>query len=163
MSAMMADLRRVLVLVAIGACGSASPAPATAAAPPRVDCDQVMSRGLARAVDPTLSENTFTPSTEVIAPGDRVENAKRIAGNAFIKPPRNVQAHLRRGQWVTSFKLCLDEQGVVTSLDLTQTSGLFGWEHRICEEARDWRYTPFRLNGKAMAACTLVTFVYTQR
>ncbi|MBT8495393.1 MAG: energy transducer TonB, partial [Deltaproteobacteria bacterium] len=57
--------------------------------------------------------------------------------------------------------LCLSEGGWPTKIYFSQPSGLRHWDQRIFETMRGWRYEPYKdADGKPIAACTTVTFVY---
>src|SRR5262249_24080361 len=80
-----------------------------------------------------------------------------------IQPPDEERARLGPGRWIASVKVCVDETGAVASLSLMKRTGLPGWERRLCEEMRRWRYIPFQAHGRPSTACTAVLFVYQLR
>lgn len=56
-----------------------------------------------------------------------------------------------------SAKLCIDEAGQVTSPEvLTELPAATAAE--IADALRSWRYTPYKVDGVARAACFIVTF-----
>ena len=71
---------------------------------------------------------------------------------------------LERGQSraIASVKMCLDVSGHVIGLALAKSSGIAGWDRLLCERMRDWRYTPYLVNGAPTPVCTAITFIYQQ-
>ncbi|HET6612595.1 MAG TPA: energy transducer TonB [Kofleriaceae bacterium] len=105
------------------------------------------------------------PPTETkIVPPHALE-AQRIAGDARVVPSDTDKlAMARQGQTVvvSVVKMCLSAGGTVTSLQLLKSSGFPGYDRQIKSAMRQWRYRPFRVNGKAVPVCTPVTFQYRQ-
>jgi hypothetical protein len=140
-----------VVLTAIAACGHAPPPPVemTAARAPRIDCD-------ARIADVSMAPTT---SARQIAP-EALED-RRLTGTLAITPPDAERDRLRPGsRWIASAQVCIDGGGEVERLALLRRSGLPGWDRRLCEEIQQWRYQPYQIEGRPVAACTAVTFVY---
>lgn len=44
-----------------------------------------------------------------------------------------------------------------------RSTGFPAYDEKILRELRQWQYRPFLVNGKPVAVCTAVTFIYSQR
>jgi outer membrane biosynthesis protein TonB len=89
--------------------------------------------------------------------------ATRIAGVREITlPPAAKQALVASGrrQTAAAVKLCLDEAGVPTRIDIVASTGFAEADERLRYEIAAWRYRPYRVNGTAVPVCTAVTFRY---
>lgn len=102
------------------------------------------------------------PSEPQIVPQVALEQ-QRISGDKDIQPPNDVNVAIRRaGKRVTGVvKMCLSAGGTVSSLKLLQSTGHPTYDAKIKSKMRQWKYKPFRVNGKAVPVCTSVTFIYT--
>jgi len=81
----------------------------------------------------------------------------RLTGTEQILPDDATKAaiakkHVKRvvGTW----KLCIDEQGAVSSAKMLKSTGFKSYDHTIGDAVRAWTYSD------GAAACTTVTFVY---
>lgn len=54
---------------------------------------------------------------------------------------------------VTAVKFCIDERGDVSSMRFVKSSGSPAYDRNICEKVREWRYAPYRIDGRATPAC----------
>lgn len=92
--------------------------------------------------------------------------AHRISGRRAIPPDDRTKREIQK-QHVTqtspSFKLCLDVQGVPTTITRLRPSCFPRYDEEIVETMRTWRYSPYLKDGAPVAVCTAVTFIYTQR
>ncbi len=87
----------------------------------------------------------------------------RIAGSKRIVPDANVKADIRasgKTKVVASMKLCLDERGNVSSVAQLKSSGFPAYDRKLTTEMRSWLYRPYKINGRPVAVCTAVTFIY---
>jgi hypothetical protein len=136
------------VKAAAGATTSAAPHAAPPATPPAVP-----------ASAPAEPEAQQVPSKAL--------EGNRVAGSMNISPDDETKKAMREGKIdriVASLKLCLDEAGVVDHLSLLQSSGFPAYDTHILGTIKNtWRYTPYLVDGKPTAACTLVTFIYNQK
>lgn len=107
---------------------------------------------------------TPPPAAEIIPP-NMVEGL-RVAGNAQIAPPEQVKVQMVRedkNQAVASVKMCLTTTGAVESLSLIKGTGYDGYDSLIRSEMQKWRYKPYRVDGRPVPVCTVVTFVFRMR
>lgn len=102
------------------------------------------------------------PSEPQIVPQVALE-AQRISGQKDIQPPNDVNVAIRRAgkRAVGVVKMCLTSGGSVKSLKVLKSTGYPSYDAKIKSTMRQWRYRPFRVNGKAVPVCTSVTFIYT--
>lgn len=95
----------------------------------------------------------------------RALEAKRIAGEARIVPSDPDKLKIKRQgktMVVTVVKMCLTSGGSVKTLQVIKSSGFPSYDRKIKSKMRQWRYKPFRVNGKAVPVCTSVVFQYRQ-
>lgn len=92
-------------------------------------------------------------------------DAQRIAGTKNIVPDDDVKrafAGSGKSQMVTSYKLCVNIAGNVSTVSTLKSSGYASYDAKIQHELRAWKYRPFRVNGAPARVCTAVTFIYSQ-
>ena len=90
---------------------------------------------------------------------------QRIAGERNIVPDDVTKVEIQRSgktKIIGAFKLCVDANGVVTSVDQLKSTGFSAYDAKIKTAMHAWRYRPYRINGKDAAVCTAVTFIYSQ-
>jgi hypothetical protein len=106
-------------------------------------------QGGAAQVAPTVLEGYRTAGTKLITPDDDTKTAIHDSGTDRI---------------IASINLCLDEKGVVDRLALLKSSGFPAYDMRILGTIKNtWRYKPYVADGKPVAVCTQVTFIYSQK
>ncbi len=91
---------------------------------------------------------------------------QRLSGNKHITPTDEVKLQIKREaktRVVTSVKMCLSTGGNVTRLRILKSSGYPSYDRKIKAEMRQWKYSPFKVNGRAVPVCTSVTFIYNQK
>ena len=87
----------------------------------------------------------------------------RISGSKLIVPDARTKADILasgKTKVVASMKLCVDDQGSVTSVSQLTSSGYPAYDRKLASEMRQWLYRPYKVNGKAAPVCTAVTFIY---
>lgn len=87
----------------------------------------------------------------------------RVAGIKTIVPDAPTIASMvqaKRGRVTASMKMCIDDKGSVTSVALLTSSGYPAYDRKLIGEMQQWLYRPYKQNGRAIAACTAVTFIY---
>ncbi len=93
----------------------------------------------------TLDAQRLTTSAKAIEP-DAADQAK-IAADGLSR--------------VTAvFKMCVGKDGGVASVKLLKSSGYPGWDARLTEGMKRWKYRPYLVNGTPTAVCAAQTFVY---
>ncbi len=90
---------------------------------------------------------------------------KRIAGTKTIVPDDIDRLYIQRrglGTLRASFRVCIDDTGVVESVLPIRTSGLSSYDARLLAGIRAWRYSPYLIDDQPVPVCTGVTFIYRQ-
>jgi hypothetical protein len=94
-------------------------------------------------------------------------DANRISGEKSILPDNNTQTEIGRSgveQVVGAFKLCIGDNGTVTTVAPLRSTGFPAYDAKILDTIRGhWRYKPYLVAGKPTAVCTAVRFVYSQK
>jgi TonB family protein len=111
----------------------------------------------ADCLPPPVQKVSNVPETEIGA---------RISGDAQIHPPDVVTTMMQRdgkSQTRGTFKMCLDDGGNVASVRALRSTGYDAYDDRLVDGMRTWRYAPYKVNGKPVAVCTVVTFQYVVR
>jgi cysteine-rich repeat protein len=101
----------------------------------------------------------------VVAPPQVIESL-RTSGEARILPPSSVQSQMQRegkARVAAAFRVCLDTAGRVSSVSRLSSTGYADYDERLSSGVREWRYRPYQVDGRAVAVCGVVQFVYVQR
>jgi hypothetical protein len=129
---------RALIIVVVGACGSATPAPAPAAAP---------------------AQASTAPSINV---EPRAMDALRVSGDVAIKPDdKTHEAMLASGkpQVIGAWKVCIDSTGAQSEPKMLLASGFPAYDEELRAGVWAWRFKPYvTSDGRAVAVCTAFTF-----
>jgi hypothetical protein len=135
----------------------AQPSPAPSAAPPPkpvapTPAPPAPKQNITAPVTPAPAP--AAPPKQAVAPSIVPPNAvKKIAGDSpSIEKFRNVQLPS-----VLAAKLCIDEAGKVTGVDMV-TKVPSRVSSDLIEQLRGWRYTPYKKAGTTAPACFVVTF-----
>jgi len=94
-----------------------------------------------------------------------VLDATRVSGERTIVPDDATKSEIykrHKGKVIGSFKLCITETGDVASVVTLSSTGFEAYDAKIVNGIRRWKYTPFRIDGKATSVCSVVTFIYRQ-
>jgi hypothetical protein len=90
-----------------------------------------------------------------------------IIGDRMVVPIDLDKVQLSRSnisRLMGTFLVCANETGQVDHVETIRTTGLPKYDQRILAKTRAWRYAPMRTaDGTPAKACTMVTFIYTQR
>jgi TonB family protein len=92
--------------------------------------------------------------------------ANRIRGNKNIMPDEFVKRAIQAAgetRVVASAKLCIDTAGEVSEVRILKSSGYPGYDETIVSEMKQWGFRPYEVDGKPVAVCTAITFIYSQR
>lgn len=87
----------------------------------------------------------------------------RVAGVKEIAPDAETRAKMiadKKAKVVGSWKLCLDREGTPTTVLVLKSTGYKAYDDAIAAGVRGWRYKPYTVDGRAVAVCTAVTFIY---
>jgi hypothetical protein len=58
---------------------------------------------------------------------------------------------------------CVTVKGDVESATLMRSTAFAGYDHKLVESVKRWRYRPLELDGSPVPACSIVQFIYSQR
>ena len=100
---------------------------------------------------------------KLVAP--QVVRGLRQSGEDQISPDDTTKMKMQRdglNQVIATIKMCLSARGTVTSLSVLKSSGYPSYDRKIQSKMRQWRYKPYRADGKPVPVCTPVTFIYRQ-
>jgi hypothetical protein len=84
----------------------------------------------------------------------------RLAGAKSIMPDDATMAAMAasgKQRFVGSYKICVNTEGNVFSIDILKTTGYPAYDAKIAIEISQWRYKPQRSD-----VCTAVSFIYSQ-
>lgn len=106
------------------------------------------------------------PAPPQVVPPKALESS-RTGGNPEIRPDEASRKQIikdGKDKVVSSWKLCLDNKGVISTVSMLKSSGYPGYDTKIETTMRTtWTYSPYILNGKAVPVCSAVTFIYSQK
>ena len=91
---------------------------------------------------------------------------QRLAGTKMVTPDDETKTLIHNSgvsKIVGTFRFCLDETGTPESVLPLRSTGLSRYDARIIAAMREWRYTPYLLDGQPIPICSYVTFIYSQR
>jgi cysteine-rich repeat protein len=100
--------------------------------------------------------------TPLLAPS--VMQGLRVSGDTQIHPSSTTQLLMVRDgahRVVGSVKLCISTDGGVISAAMASSTKYRDYDAALVSAVRDWRYRPYLLNGNAVPACSMVSFIYT--
>jgi hypothetical protein len=101
----------------------------------------------------------------IVLSSSKLIEGKRIAGVRNI-PPTDLDRYAIQeagNPTVTgSFRVCIDDTGVVESVLPYRSTGLAGYDARIIATMMQWKYSPYMVDDQAVPVCTAVTFIYSQ-
>jgi outer membrane biosynthesis protein TonB len=90
----------------------------------------------------------------------------RISGDPQIHPPEVVKVAIQRDgvdRVTGTFKLCVSASGQVASITPIKSTTYAGYDKRLVEGMRTWRYRPYVIDGRAVPVCSVVAFIYTMK
>lgn len=110
--------------------------------------------GVGTAAPPKVDEPKIVPQVAL--------ESQRLSGEKDIQPPNDVAVAIgRTGKQATGVvKMCLSESGSVSSLNMLKSTGHATYDAKLKSKMREWKYSPYKVNGKAIPVCTSVTFIY---
>jgi hypothetical protein len=146
----------------LAACGAAQDDPTVSL--PRVDktCladkrDQVEASRPLPIARASSTEALVVPATAIAG--------KRTFGRTVILPDEDTQDAIRI-EAITRicprFELCLDERGAPQRVELQRPSCFPRYEALVMATMREWRYSPYTVNGSGVKVCTSITLCYSQ-
>jgi len=90
---------------------------------------------------------------------------KRLAGEKAIVPDDVTKYAIQESglsKIVGTFRVCLDDTGVVESVLPMKTTGFARYDARLIAAMKQWRYSPYLVDDQPVPVCTAVTFIYSQ-
>ncbi|MEO7731523.1 MAG: hypothetical protein ABIY55_11160 [Kofleriaceae bacterium] len=95
-------------------------------------------------------------------------DALRISGEKLISPPDVTKTEISRSgkdKVIGSYKLCLNKEGAIATVAMLKSTGFAEYDLKIQNTIKgEWRYRPYvDSNGVPAPACTIVTFIYSQK
>jgi len=90
----------------------------------------------------------------------------RVSGETQVHPSSLTQTkmvHDGASRVVGTVKLCISSDGGVTSAAMATSTSYRDYDAALVSAVRGWRYRPYLLNSTPVAACSMVSFVYTIR
>lgn len=90
----------------------------------------------------------------------------RIAGDEQVFPDRTValaMLHDGKSEVRGTFKLCVGEDGQVTSVRKMVSTGYDPYDQALTAAMQGWRYRPYLVDGTPAPMCTVQLFVYRIR
>jgi hypothetical protein len=96
----------------------------------------------------------------------RLLMGKRTKGVMNISPDDDDKTRIHQAgspMVIGSFRVCLDDAGLVESVLPLKSTGLAGYDAKIISVVQQWKYRPYMVNDEPVPVCTAVTFIYTQR
>ncbi|MBA3539329.1 MAG: hypothetical protein H0T79_06845 [Deltaproteobacteria bacterium] len=103
------------------------------------------------------------PACAVVVP-PTVLKGLRLSGDTNVMPSDVVKTRMLRDGNTRStgvFKVCITASGGIQSVAQSGTTRYPEYDAALAGAIRGWRYDPYRVGGHAVAACGVVTFVYT--
>ena len=90
--------------------------------------------------------------------------ALRVAGSDQIDAPEVVQTqmlHDEHKKTSATVKVCIGTAGEITHASLLKSSGYTAFDDHLVASVHGWRYKAHTVDGRAVPACSAVTFVYS--
>jgi len=90
---------------------------------------------------------------------------KHLEGDPTIQPSDRLKTAIRQAgvtEVTGTFRYCIDENGDVDKVETFETTGIPSYDRQIIEALRTWRFAAPHADGKPVAACSLLSFVYHQ-
>jgi hypothetical protein len=105
-------------------------------------------------IDLTIAPQNIPPT---------VMDGLRLNGTKTIPPDAATTAEivkLGKLRVIGSFKVCIGITGLVTTVSTLKSTGFPLYDGKLVSEMRAWRFKPYLVNRKPIAACTAETFIY---
>jgi len=90
---------------------------------------------------------------------------RHTAGDSVIvpdEPEKTLLASTGQSRVLSEILMCIDASGAVTDAATVKRSGLPQWDAAAVKAVRGWSYDPLVVDGKPIAGCANIDFVYTQ-
>ena len=90
----------------------------------------------------------------------RALDAVRASGKTQIQPIAEEQRaiNLTGKPGVAVLRLCISKVGRISTVSFLRPSPYANWNRKLFEAIREWRYSPFTVEGVAKAVCSTTTF-----
>lgn len=111
---------------------------------------------------PSRSKRVKKP---LVLTNPRLVEGHRIAGTKLIVPDDLTKVDIHKsglGILKGTFRVCVDDQGLVESVVPLKTTGVARYDARLIAGMQQWRYSPYMVNEQPVPVCTAITFIYKQ-
>lgn len=112
-----------------------------------------------------LAADEVKPGTNGLPPmiTPQAMERHRIAGDRNIAPDADIVSGMSyAGQLRGSFKVCIDDAGRVADVTTIKSTTRQPYDARIIRAMKQWVFRPFVIDGRPIAACSAVTFIFTR-
>jgi TonB family protein len=127
---------------------------------PGEECDDGNTRN-GDGCSSTCKKEVATGSPVIVDP--RALRDRQISGNTDVPASKRTRASMIH-DGVSSLrgvvKLCVDTAGAVTDATLVERTGYTEYDSKLIETIHEWRYRPFRINGRPSPVCSTQEFIY---
>jgi len=106
------------------------------------------------------------PAPRVATIGTNVLQGLRMSGDTQIQPSSSTQSmmiHNGDEKVHGTVKLCISTDGAVSSATMHDSTRYRDYDATLLSAVQGWRYRPYSVNGVAVPACSMVSFIYTIR
>lgn len=89
-----------------------------------------------------------------------------VVGDRMVTPDdmdKTRIANARVSRILAALQYCIDESGRVDRVALLRSSGLRGYDAKLVKAVSGWAFKPYLDDGKPVAVCSSVRFIYSQR
>jgi len=127
---------------------------------------QYPATALAGAATMPLATPRRRPGKPPITVAPQTLERDRLAGSKLVVPSNEDKIKimdLRLEQLVGTFRVCVDEAGLVEDVGRLRSTGLPSYDAKIERALHGWRYKPYLDAGVPVPVCVAVTFIYRQR
>jgi TonB family protein len=104
---------------------------------------------------------TASPSGPRMVPQVELERY-RIGGKGDAMPDdREAKAMAKRNRGTLGIlKLCVNDKGAPSKIEVLRSTGFGAYDLKLATLMATWRFRPFLIEGRPVAVCTSVTFIF---
>jgi hypothetical protein len=115
-----------------------------------------------------LAAGDTDPAADAVTVTPPVLDEYRLGGDRNIVPDEATRRQIdssaavrNDSHLVGSFRLCLDDHGAVSRVQVVKSTRFETYDQTIVEGMRGWTYRPFLFQGRPTPACAVFTFAYS--
>lgn len=89
-----------------------------------------------------------------------------VKGTRDVVPDDHTKISIRKANkenLIGTWRMCIDETGAVTEVERLKSTGFPGYDLKIGNSVKTWKYKPYLYDGKPQAVCTALSFIYRSR